>query len=157
MLRQAEDYLHTLSGRQLRMGLSDPISGLGQLSSAVTIAHDRLAALTGAAPVLLSNASSADSHRALLTMLSERSKASFATEVLRPLTEYDKKSGGDLVGTLRAFLDSGGAWVECARQLHLHPNTLRYRIGRIEDLTNRDLGSMEDRVDLYLALACLAG
>ena len=155
VLRHAEDYLPMLSGRQLRMGMSDPISGLGQLSSGVTIAHDRLAALTGSGPVLLSSASSAASYRALLAMLSERNKISFATEVLRPLTDYDKKSGGDLVGTLRAFLDSGGAWVECAKRLHLHPNTLRYRIGRVEDLTNRDLSSMENRVDLYLALACL--
>ena len=57
------------------------------------------------------------------------------------------------MGTLRAFLDANGAWMETARQLHLHPNTLRYRIGRIEELTGRDLSSMDDRVDFYLALA----
>jgi sugar diacid utilization regulator len=155
VMRHAEEYLPLLADRQLRMGVSDPISGLSRLSSGVTIARDRLAALNGVGPVLVSSASDSESYRSLLGMLGERTRIGFATEVLRPLTDYDKKSGGDLVGTLRAFLDSGGAWVECARQLHLHPNTLRYRIGRIEDLTERDLGTMEDRVDLYLALACL--
>jgi DNA-binding PucR family transcriptional regulator len=37
-------------------------------------------------------------------------------------------------------------------RLHLHVNTLRYRVGRIEELTGRDLARFADRVDLYLAL-----
>ena len=52
-------------------------------------------------------------------------------------------------------LDGGGAWQETARQLHLHTNTLRYRIARIEELTNRDMSTMSDRVDLFLAMTCL--
>ena len=36
--------------------------------------------------------------------------------------------------------------------IRLHVNTLRYRIGRIEELTGRDLSKLEDRVDFYLAL-----
>ena len=152
-LRVGEDYLPFLAGRQLRMGVSDPVADVSQLSSAVAVARDRLANLTGSDPVLLSSASSTQSHRALLRMLGERTRASFAVEVLRPITAYDSKNGGDLVGTLRAFLDANGAWMETARQLHLHPNTLRYRIGRIEELTGRDLSSMDDRVDFYLALA----
>jgi len=155
VIRLGDEFLPFLAGRQLRMGLSDPITGISQLSSGVAIARERLTALTGTGPVLLSSASSVQTHRALLNMLGERTRLAYALEVLRPLTAYDNKHGGDLVGTLRAFLDSGGAWVESARQLHLHPNTLRYRIGRIEDLTHRDLSTMADRVDLYLALACL--
>jgi DNA-binding PucR family transcriptional regulator len=34
----------------------------------------------------------------------------------------------------------------------VHVNTLRYRIGRIEELTGRDLSRLADRVDFYLAL-----
>jgi DNA-binding PucR family transcriptional regulator len=41
---------------------------------------------------------------------------------------------------------------QCAAELHVHVNTLRYRIRRIEELTGRDLGSLEDRVDFFLAL-----
>ena len=41
---------------------------------------------------------------------------------------------------------------ETATALHVHVNTLRHRLDRVEQLTGRDLGSMEDRVDLYIAL-----
>jgi DNA-binding PucR family transcriptional regulator len=33
-----------------------------------------------------------------------------------------------------------------------HVNTVRYRIRRIEDLTGRDLSSLDDQVDFFLAL-----
>ncbi|HTI27611.1 MAG TPA: helix-turn-helix domain-containing protein, partial [Kutzneria sp.] len=36
--------------------------------------------------------------------------------------------------------------------LHLHVNTLRYRMSRVEELTARDLSRFADRVDLFLAL-----
>ena len=155
VVRLADDYLPFLAGRQLRMSVSDPIVGVSSLSSGVSVARTRLEKLSGSAPVLLSSESSVASHREILAMLGERTRATYAVGVLSPLTTYDTKNGSDLVGTLRAFLDTGGAWTESARQLHLHSNTLRYRIGRIEDLTHRDLSSMADRVDLYLALSCL--
>lgn len=155
VLRLAEDYLPFLDGRQLRMGMSDPIVGVSSLSSGIAVARARLDQLSGPGSVLLSSVSSVSSHRELLAMLGDRTRATFAQDVLSPLTAYDSKNGSDLVGTLRAFLDNGGAWTESARQLHLHSNTLRYRIGRIEDLTKRDLSTMADRVDLYLALASL--
>jgi DNA-binding PucR family transcriptional regulator len=56
------------------------------------------------------------------------------------------------MATLRAFLDCSGSWNKCAAALHIHVNTLRYRIRRIEELTGRDLGSLETRVDFFLAL-----
>jgi DNA-binding PucR family transcriptional regulator len=56
------------------------------------------------------------------------------------------------VHTLETFLDCSGSWIKCAAMLHVHVNTLRYRIRRIEELTGRDLGRFSDRVDLFLAL-----
>jgi DNA-binding PucR family transcriptional regulator len=50
------------------------------------------------------------------------------------------------------FLDRSGSWNRCAAELHVHVNTLRYRIRRIEELTGRDLGTLENRVDFFLAL-----
>jgi len=55
------------------------------------------------------------------------------------------------LGVRAAFLNSTQS-AETARALHVHPNTLRHRLNRVEQLTGRDLGSMEDRVDLYIAL-----
>jgi DNA-binding PucR family transcriptional regulator len=56
------------------------------------------------------------------------------------------------VHTLEAFLGCSGSWNRCAAELHVHVNTLRYRIRRIEELTGRDLGTLENRVDFFLAL-----
>lgn len=36
--------------------------------------------------------------------------------------------------------------------MHVHVNTLRYRIRRIEELTGRDLSRFDERVDFFLAL-----
>ena len=55
------------------------------------------------------------------------------------------------------FLGSGGRYQATADVLHLHVNTLRLRLVRIEQLTGRDLGSMDDRVDLWIALRTRPG
>ena len=57
------------------------------------------------------------------------------------------------VHTLRVFLDCSGSWKRAADRLHLHVNTLRYRIERIGQLTGRDLTDLADQVDLYIALS----
>jgi len=43
--------------------------------------------------------------------------------------------GGELVATLDAFFAEGGSMEATGRRLFIHPNTVRYRLGRIEDLT----------------------
>jgi len=60
--------------------------------------------------------------------------AALETEVMRPLAD----AGPALTETLDAYLDSGGAIEACARQLFVHPNTVRYRLRRIADFTGRD-------------------
>jgi DNA-binding PucR family transcriptional regulator len=69
--------------------------------------------------------------------------------------DYDARHGAELLETLQAFLDVDGAWSRCAAALHLHVNTVRYRIARVEALTGRDLSRLEDQVDVFLALRSL--
>ena len=45
-----------------------------------------------------------------------------------------------------------GQWERAARQLFCHRHTLRYRIRKIEELTDRDLERATDRIEFYLAL-----
>ncbi|MFP5023458.1 PucR family transcriptional regulator [Pseudonocardia phyllosphaerae] len=56
-----------------------------------------------------------------------------ATEILGPLHD----AGGELLGTLAAYLEGGGSLEGCARTLYVHPNTVRYRLRRIAELTGR--------------------
>ena len=60
--------------------------------------------------------------------------------------------GDTLAESLLVFLAENGSWEAAAAQLGVHRHTLRRRIQRIEELTGRDLTSMEDRVELWVAL-----
>ncbi|GLZ04188.1 hypothetical protein Acsp03_16540 [Actinomadura sp. NBRC 104412] len=93
-----------------------------------------------------------DSYALLLASVPERTRWSFRTRLLGPLEEYDNVRQAELLHTLEEFLACSGSWNRTAGRLHVHVNTLRYRIRRIEELTGRDLGTLEDRVDFFLAL-----
>jgi PucR family transcriptional regulator, purine catabolism regulatory protein len=92
------------------------------------------------------------SHALLLAVQDDRVLHAFRETLVRPLEEHDARRGTALVRTLESFLGSGGKYQETANALHLHVNTLRLRLARIETLTGRDLRSMDDRVDLWIAL-----
>jgi hypothetical protein len=72
--------------------------------------------------------------------------------VLGPLENHRDSRSADLVATLATFveceLDRRGA----AARLHVHPNTLDYRLRRISDLTGLELGRPEDITTVTLAL-----
>lgn len=89
----------------------------------------------------------------LLAAVPDDVRQSFRKRVLGPVQDYDSSHGADLVRTLWTFLENSGSWTRCAKQLHVHVNTLRYRIQRIEQLTGRDLGRIDNRVDFYLAFS----
>ncbi|WP_344340696.1 PucR family transcriptional regulator, partial [Kitasatospora putterlickiae] len=92
------------------------------------------------------------SHVLLLAAVPDEVRRAFRGRLLDTVIAYDREHQADLVRTLEAFLRADGSWTRCAAQLHVHVNTLRYRIGRVEELTGRDLSRLEDRVDFYLAL-----
>ena len=92
------------------------------------------------------------SHRMLLALHDEHTLEDFAAAVLGPLREHDREHRTALEDTLRTFLDLGGRYADTAAALHVHVNTLRKRLERIEELTGRDVSATDDRVDFYLAL-----
>jgi DNA-binding PucR family transcriptional regulator len=94
----------------------------------------------------------ADSHELLLASVPEPVLRSFTDRLLGPLAEYDALHNAELLPTLRSFLACDGSWSACAARLYVHINTVRYRIGRVEALTGRDLSALADRVDFFLAL-----
>ncbi len=93
----------------------------------------------------------AESHTLLLALQDEQVLASFCDSLLGPIEEYDAQRNGELLPTLGTFLASGGQWQATADRLRIHVNTLRHRLSKCEDLTGRNLSSMDDRVDLYIA------
>jgi DNA-binding PucR family transcriptional regulator len=91
-------------------------------------------------------------HDLLLASVPARVLRSSSDRLLGPLREYDDRHNAELISTLRSFLGCDGSWSACASRMYVHVNTVRYRIGRIEALTGRDLSALADRVDFFLAL-----
>jgi DNA-binding PucR family transcriptional regulator len=106
-------------------------------------------------PVHVARSAEVDSAIVLLNSVPDNLRRTFAENILGPVIEYDTKAAASLLPTLRAYFDCAGSWSKTAAQLDLHLNTVRYRIARVESLTDRDLSKMEDRMDLYLALHLL--
>jgi DNA-binding PucR family transcriptional regulator len=92
------------------------------------------------------------SHELLLASVPRPVLRSFRDRLLGPLAEYDTRHHAELLPTLKSFLACDGSWSVCASRMYVHVNTVRYRIGRIEALTGRDLSALPDRVDFFLAL-----
>jgi PucR family transcriptional regulator, purine catabolism regulatory protein len=92
------------------------------------------------------------SHRLLLARQEDAALEAISRGLLDPLAGYDRRHHGDLVASLRSFLEHNGNWEAAARALGVHRHTLRYRIRRIAELTGRDLDRAGDRVEFWLAL-----
>jgi purine catabolism regulator len=76
----------------------------------------------------------------------------FYRELLGPLVEYDRLKRADLVQTLDSYIAAGNSPSETAARLHLHRNTVLYRLRRIRELLGRDPDEPEERLALQLAL-----
>jgi purine catabolism regulator len=74
----------------------------------------------------------------------------FRDDALARLGAKDRR--GVLLQTLAAYLATNGSPTDAADRLHLHRNTVLYRLGRIEDLLGVDLRNAEVRLALHLAL-----
>ncbi len=74
----------------------------------------------------------------------------FRDDALARLGAKDRR--GVLLQTLGAYLATNGSPTDAADRLHLHRNTVLYRLGRIEDLLGVDLRNAEVRLALHLAL-----
>lgn len=72
--------------------------------------------------------------------------------VLAPLLRHDAEHGGELLHTLRTYLEHDARPAATAEALTLHRNSLRHRLHRVEQLTGRSLDRLDDRTELWLAL-----
>jgi sugar diacid utilization regulator len=72
-------------------------------------------------------------------------------ETIRPLIDYDRTHRSSFVTTLRAYLDAGLNLTRTARAVHVHPNTVEYRLRRIRELSGRDPRNPDDLLILSLA------
>ena len=90
-------------------------------------------------------------YRILDTGESRAEVTSFVWEWLGGLIDYDNTRGADMVRTLSQFLECGGNYDRTATALMIHRSTLRYRLGRMKEITGFDLGDVETRLNVHVA------
>ena len=150
-LRAGAGVLSAAPDVRVCLGLSGALTGAAALRGGVEEAgHARRLAEARGGGVVTSD--EIYTHALLLATVPGDVRRSYARRVLGPLLDYDARHQSELVRTLATFLDCAGSWNACAERMHVHVNTVRYRIKRVEELTGRDLSAMADRVDLFLAL-----
>ncbi len=89
----------------------------------------------------------------LLIMLRESQELwEFYRTTLAALAEYDNKQDAELLKTLEAFFENLGNLARTADALHVHRNTLLYRLSRVQDISGLNLDDSEDRLAVWLAL-----
>lgn len=74
------------------------------------------------------------------------------TRTLDTMLACDRARHTDYVTTLSAILDTWGDIRRAADRLHVHPNTLRYRVGRMSEIFDLDLDNPTQRLVLQLQL-----
>jgi len=70
--------------------------------------------------------------------------------LLDRLVTHDRQYNTDYVTTLRVYINSFGDMRAAAKSLHLHPNSLRYRVKRLTEIGGLDLGDPKLRLVLQL-------
>ena len=144
---------------QLEAALAGARAALGPAVGLARAAHSLARARAAHALVLEGRLAgeplvAADDHLAELllhggdTMLA----ADLAARVLAPLAELRPTAAARLRETLRTWLDHPGQVQAVAERLHVHPQTVRYRMAQLRELFGDSLDDPDARFELALAL-----
>jgi len=88
--------------------------------------------------------------RFLETLAEEQRKEDYENTSLQKLREYDKRYNSFLVDTLEVYLNKDSNPNETAKTLHIHVNTLNYRLKRIVEIGEINLKDPIQKISLYL-------
>jgi purine catabolism regulator len=133
-------------------GLGEPLTAPAQVRRSAQEAHD--AAQLGAivlGPRHIARPTDLGVYRLLLTLREHGELEPFTQRALEPLLR-DHRHGDTLVETLEAFFACNGNSARAAEKLHLHRNSLLYRLNQVRDLLGQDLDDPETRLALQLAI-----
>ncbi|MGH3636755.1 MAG: PucR family transcriptional regulator, partial [Mycobacterium sp.] len=138
-------------GLQLRAVIAAPVAGLAGLAAARTEV-DRVLDSAERHPDSIGQVTSLAEARTTV-LLDEIVTMVGADERLVDPRVRDLRAHDPLLAqTLTAYLDSFGDVAAAAQRLHVHPNTVRYRVRRIETLLGTSLADPDVRLVLSLGL-----
>lgn len=138
--------LATVGSTVDRVGISSAFGSLQQLRQAQRDALWALSNASGGTPIV----SYADV-RGSIVPRDVGAATELSNAVLGALLDDNDRSGR-LLETLSVYLDNNRSWKETAEALGIHRQTLAHRLGRIEELTGRNLKSSADIAALWVAV-----
>jgi DNA-binding PucR family transcriptional regulator len=146
-------------GLTLRAVIAAPLNGLAGAAAACAEV-DRVFDSAERHPGAIGQVSSLDEARTTVLLDEIVSQVAGRQRLIDPrvhaLRKFDATHDGCLVETLGAYLDCFGDIAAAASWLHVHPNTVRYRVRRIEKVLGTSLADPDDRLVLALGLRATA-
>ncbi|MFE2998744.1 PucR family transcriptional regulator [Nocardia sp. NPDC059246] len=91
-------------------------------------------------------------HRLLLRVADPEQLRAFAREVLGGFMTRTKGNAGEYLATVACYFRESHSPQRASSVLHVHPNTVAYRVRRVEELSNLDFGNYRDRLMAQVAL-----
>jgi PucR C-terminal helix-turn-helix domain/GGDEF-like domain len=131
-----------------RVGISPPFRELAETSDALRFA--RLAVTGKASPDSLVTVFDG-SALAVAAVSAPETMSKIRSSVLGKLKALPAEECAVLLDTFGAWLEAGGSANDAAAKIYCHPNTVRHRLHRIEELTGRSLARPTDLAELCLA------
>jgi PucR C-terminal helix-turn-helix domain/GGDEF-like domain len=147
-LGQAQERLST-AGTPLAIGVSAVQSGLDRVAAGYAQAQDAVERVRATGGMLALPALSAFD---CLTRFGRDTARQRIPERVSRFVAEDVADGGVLTATLLEYVNSDFNAKLTAERLYVHPNTARYRLGKIEERTGCDLRRVADVMDLLIAV-----
>jgi PucR C-terminal helix-turn-helix domain/GGDEF-like domain len=148
-LEQARERL-TGAGTTLAIGVSAVQHGLDRVAVAYAQAQAAVERVRASGGIVALPAMSAFD---CLTLFGRETARQRIPDSARRFVAEDVAEGGVLTQTLLEYVASDFNAKLTAERLYVHPNTARYRLGKIEERTGCDLRRVADVMDLLIAVS----
>jgi len=150
---RASDTISTLisvlrQAATVRVGISPPFQDLAETGDALRFARLAVTAKPSADSLITVFD---DTPLAVAAVSAPEVMAKIRSTVLKGLNQLPPTERAILLDTFQAWLQEGGSANDTAAKIFCHPNTVRHRLHRIEELTGRSLSRPTDIAELCLA------
>jgi hypothetical protein len=132
----------------VRVGISPPFHDLAETGDALRFARLAVTAKPSADSLVTVFD---DTPLAIAAVSAPEVMAKIRSAVLRRINELPPAERTILLDTFQAWFEAGGSANDTAEKIFCHPNTVRHRLRRIEELTSRSLSRPKDIAELCLA------
>lgn len=143
-------------GMQLRAAIAAPVTGLAGIAAA-RAELDRVLDSAARHPISIPQVTSLAEARTTVLLDEIVTLVGREERLVDPRIADLRAREPVLADTLRVYLDSFGDVAAAAGSLHVHPNTVRYRVRRIEKLLSTSLADPEVRLLFSLSLRLPGG